>query len=52
VWHRSKEKALAYYWDHKQEIDTNIQRRLDYAEQMSLNAPPFPLQAKLQAIIH
>ncbi len=37
--------ALAYYWDHKQEIDTDIQRRLDYAEQMRLNAPISPLQA-------
>ena len=37
--------ALAYYWDHKQELDTDIQRRLDYAEQMRLNAPISPLQA-------
>lgn len=40
--------ALAYYWDHKQELDNDIQRRLDYAEQMRLNAPISPLQAKLQ----
>jgi uncharacterized protein (DUF433 family) len=40
--------ALAYYWDHKQELDNDIQRRLDYAEQMRLNAPISKLQAKLQ----
>jgi len=44
--------ALAYYWDRKQEIDTDIDRRLDYAEQMRLNAPPSPLQAKLHARPH
>jgi hypothetical protein len=31
--------AIAYYWDLKQELDNDIQRRLDYAEQMRLNAP-------------
>jgi len=42
--------ALAYYWDRKQEIDADIDLRLNYAEQMRLNAPPSPLQAKLQAL--
>ncbi|CAN1213252.1 DUF433 domain-containing protein [Tumidithrix helvetica PCC 7403] len=41
--------ALAYYWDHKQEIDDDMQRRLEFAEQMRRNAPPSPLQSKLQA---
>ena len=41
--------ALAYCWDHKQEIDADMQRRLEFAEQMRQNASPSPLQAKLQA---
>jgi uncharacterized protein (DUF433 family) len=41
--------ALAYYWDHKQEIDADMQHRLEFAEQMRQNASPSPLQAKLQA---
>lgn len=41
--------ALAYYWDHKQELDEDIQRRLDFAEQMRHNAPPTKLNTKFQA---
>lgn len=41
--------ALAYYWDRKQEIDADMQRRLEFAEQMRRNTSPSPLQAKLQA---
>jgi len=41
--------ALAYYWDHKQELDADIQRRLDFTEQMRRNAPPSKLNAKLHA---
>jgi uncharacterized protein (DUF433 family) len=41
--------ALAYYWDHKEEIDTDIERRLQYAEQSRLEAGPSPVVAKLRA---
>lgn len=32
--------ALAYYWDRKQEIDADMQLRLEFAEQMRQNASP------------
>jgi len=41
--------ALAYYWDRKVEIDADIERRFEYAEQLRQSAEPFPLAAKLRA---
>lgn len=41
--------ALAYYWDHKQEIDADMERRFEYAERMRKEAGPSPLAAKLRA---
>ena len=41
--------ALAYYWDHKTDIDADIDRRFAYAEQLRHAAEPFPLAAKLRA---
>ena len=41
--------ALAYYWDHKAELDTDIQRRWQWAEQAHQQAGPSPLVAKLRA---
>jgi uncharacterized protein (DUF433 family) len=41
--------ALAYYWDHQAEIDADIQRRLEYAEQLRQSAAPFPLVDRLRA---
>ena len=34
--------ALAYYWDHKEEVDQDIRRRRDYAERMrrEMGQPP------------
>ena len=34
--------ALAYYWDHKAELDADIERRRDYAKQMrrEMGQPP------------
>lgn len=34
--------ALAYYWDHKQELDSDIRRRRDLGEQLrkELGQPP------------
>jgi uncharacterized protein (DUF433 family) len=40
--------ALAYYWDHKAELDADIERRQQYAEVERLNAGPSPLAAKLR----
>jgi uncharacterized protein (DUF433 family) len=41
--------ALSYYWDHKLELDEDIQRRYEYAEQARLSAGPSKLAAKLRA---
>jgi uncharacterized protein (DUF433 family) len=29
--------ALAYYWDHQEELDQDIERRLEYVDQMQHN---------------
>ena len=41
--------ALAYYWDHKQELDADMQRRFEYAEKLRLEAGESPLAKKLRA---
>jgi uncharacterized protein (DUF433 family) len=41
--------ALAYYWDHKEELDADIERRWQWAEQARREAGPSPLVAKLRA---
>jgi uncharacterized protein (DUF433 family) len=39
--------ALAYYWDHKNELDADIDRRARYAEQARRKAGPSAVKAKL-----
>lgn len=39
--------ALAYYWDHKDELDADIDRRVRYAEQARREAGPSVVKAKL-----
>ncbi len=41
--------ALAYYWDNKEEIDADIERREQYAEQLEQEAGESPFAAKLRA---
>lgn len=41
--------ALAYYWDHKAELDADIERRWQFAEQARLQAGASPLVEKLRA---
>jgi uncharacterized protein (DUF433 family) len=41
--------ALAYYWDHKDALDADIDRRWQWAEQSHQQAGPSPLVAKLRA---
>jgi len=41
--------ALAYYWDHRQELDADIERRARFAEAVRAKAGPSPLAAKLRA---
>src|SRR6266498_4473774 len=40
--------ALAYYWDHKEELDQDIERRRQYAEEERGKAGPSPLANKLR----
>ena len=40
--------ALAYYWDHKEELDADIKRRRQYAEEARREAGPSPLAHKLR----
>lgn len=41
--------ALAYYWDHKQEIEKQIETELQYADEMRQRAGESPLVARLKA---
>jgi uncharacterized protein (DUF433 family) len=41
--------ALAYYWDHKKELDADIERRDQYAERLQKEAGESPLSKKLRA---
>jgi len=41
--------ALAYYWDHQEEFDQDIERRLQFVDQVRQAAGPSPLVALLKA---
>jgi uncharacterized protein (DUF433 family) len=41
--------ALAYYWDHKDELDQDIARRRARVEELRRTTPPSPLIARLKA---
>jgi len=41
--------ALAYYWDHKEDLDAEIERRWEWAERARQEAGSSPLRAKLRA---
>jgi uncharacterized protein (DUF433 family) len=41
--------ALAYYWDHKPELDQDIERRLQLVDQIQRTTPASPLVEKLKA---
>ncbi len=40
--------ALAFYWDHKKELDADIERRWQYAEQAREKAGLSPIAEKLR----
>lgn len=40
--------ALAYYWEHKTEIDDDMQRRFEQAERLRLEAGISPLAERLR----
>ncbi|TEU18405.1 MAG: DUF433 domain-containing protein [Anaerolineales bacterium] len=41
--------ALAYYWDHQEELDRDIERRLEFVDQVQRAMEPSPLVARLKA---
>ncbi len=41
--------ALAYYWDHQDELDEEIQRRLEYVEGIRSTSEPTRLVKRLKA---
>jgi len=41
--------ALAYYWDHKEELDGDIERRLDKIAQIRITSKPSSLEARLKS---
>jgi uncharacterized protein (DUF433 family) len=41
--------ALAYYWDHQESLDEEIERRLKVVDQMQTQATPVPLIERLKA---
>lgn len=41
--------ALAYYWDHKQAIDAEIEESLSWAKQVKKEAGVSPVAAKLRS---
>jgi len=41
--------ALAYYWDHREQIDKEIEATLEYADALQRAAPPSRLRDRLQA---
>lgn len=40
--------ALAYYWEHKAELDNDIEQRENYAETMQKNTPETPFVKRLK----
>lgn len=41
--------ALAYYWDHQEELDQDIERRLEFVDQVQAAQGPSPLVVRLKA---
>lgn len=40
--------ALAYYWDHRDELDGDIERRLEKVDGIQKSVPPSPLIKRLK----
>lgn len=41
--------ALAYYWDHKEAVDQDIERRLEHVDELRRTMGPSPLVTRLKA---
>jgi uncharacterized protein (DUF433 family) len=41
--------ALAYYWDHREELESNIEKRIEKVNQIQKEISPSPLIKRLKA---
>jgi uncharacterized protein (DUF433 family) len=41
--------ALAYYWDHKAELDQDLERRLQFVDHVQQTTKPIPLAERFKA---
>lgn len=41
--------ALAYYWDHKEVLDQDMERRRQFVAELERQAEPWPLRERLKA---
>ena len=41
--------APAYYWDHQAELDQDLERRLQFIDQVQQTTKPTPLAERLKA---
>ena len=41
--------ALAYYWDHQEELDRDIEQRLEHVDRIKHEMRPTPLLTRLKA---
>ena len=41
--------ALAYYWDHREELDRDIELRLEFVDEVQQEMEPSPLVTRLKA---
>lgn len=41
--------ALAYYWDHREELDSDIEKRVEKVNRIQNETPPSPLIKRLKA---
>ncbi|WP_287296218.1 hypothetical protein [Moorena sp. SIO2C4] len=41
---------MAYYYDHREEIDRHTAESAAFVEEMKRNSPPSPLESRLRAI--
>ena len=44
--------ALAYYWDHQEELDEDMARREADVDELQRKAPPHPLVDRLKRLKH
>jgi uncharacterized protein (DUF433 family) len=43
--------ALAYYWDHQEELDADMARREAFADELHRSTPEAPIVARLRRVV-